>query len=443
MLINRYSWIVMGFLVAALTGCTEMTESILLDTRLSRQGTVCEGNLGAYSLPRREIKVTIKDAVDNGDRPGYSIDVVPGSYVPDANHVYCLDFLSARVADERIGVKRNGLLLERVYTKSTDKTLTEATKLVQAGADLISAKDARSRGRASQVKGGIAGADVLRLFEFDPLIETDTRKVNAALRPYGYCIYLKRRGDDFAPDWSEAMCDPSGELGGWLPYKSSVSYETGNEYEDTKHKFHNGRPVPEEIRQRGIFYRPELTHVLVVMRQDHPGVIGAPWHRAGSMRLKLPNASPPFLLNVKRSVFVEAKSDIKFNQGLIQSISIDKKSELLAVSEFVIDVVQIVQKIPSKALSILSNDVDNKLALIEANEDLITSLEAYNRARGVKQPPRDQVSTDATNIILGRQGVYGRSANEPDAMTTCLNNPEISNSPNPTATCRRLLEKNL
>src|SRR5262245_14577840 len=103
-----------ALLCALLAGCTAMVGSVSFDGESHRSGLACSSSLGAYSLPRRQIKVQVTN--ENNNSP-YGINASEGSYIPDPQHVYCLDFLASLVADERIGIQRstdNRLLLQRV-----------------------------------------------------------------------------------------------------------------------------------------------------------------------------------------------------------------------------------------------------------------------------------------------------------------------------------------
>jgi hypothetical protein len=412
--------IVLGFLLLALSGCANMTGSIGLDLTASQSGLACQSDLGAYSLPRKLIRVRVEGG-DNG--APFGLEVVEGDYVADADHIYCLDFLASSVADERIGVKRssaNRLLLERVYTKSIDKTLDNAKNLIQATADLAAFQQSQEYERDALLGDNFAGSGTKRQFDFDPFIQSDVRKVNAALRLFGYCIYLRGHGDALVPDWSEGLCESGNGPVTTQSYKSDGTEASAPDYAAIVDE----RPVSAELRQEGIFYRPEITHVLIIMKQDKPGVRNAPWHRSGSMRVSLPNAAPPFLLRVERSIFVEAQTDVKFKRGVMQSVAVDKKSELSAVSDFAVQVVQSIQKIPAVAVAIFDNSVDNQLALIEANEQLITTLQDYNKARGI-ETDRESLTPETNALILRGSGLGQRSATQPDPMSVCMQDPAV------------------
>jgi hypothetical protein len=161
----------------------------------------------------------------------------------------------------------------------------------------------------------------------------------------------------------------------------------------------------------------------------------------------MPNAAPAFLLEVKRALFVTAETDIQFNDGMIRSIAIDKPSELKVVSELTVAAVQIVLEIPSRALKIFSNRRENMEALIEVNMDLISTLEAYNAARGVNPVPREQLGQPGTNLIFGRSsGDDGFSTSRTpavDRMAECLNDPASQQYEDPVDFCRQVVRDNL
>ncbi len=430
-------------LCALLLGCTSMTDSLRLDTRLSKVGSTCQGDLGAYQLPRRLVRVVVT-AGTNTRSEKFDIKVTEGKFVADKRQTFCLDFLSSGFAEERIGIARDGTLLTHVFTRTSDKTHDVAKKLVQAGADLAAFSQSNSLARklAFETKDP---TNALRIFEFDPMSEADARAVNDGLRPFGYCLYLKKYSDPFAPDWSSGICDDVYGNGGskFISYRPT-SYEPPSKTSGLD--IIDDKPVSRSVQQRGILYRPLLTHTMVIMKQDNPGIDTAPWFPAGSIELQLPNASPPFLLKIKRALFVEAKTEVKLYKGMVQSIQIHKPSELLILSKFTVQVVQIVQNIPKQALKIFNNKVDNQIALMQINQDLIKQLKAENEARKKANLPLVDETPVGSNIGVGRSFREQNLAIR-DAMGSCLSSRSAANAAKSAGVdhgtyCRKALETN-
>jgi hypothetical protein len=127
----------------------------------------------------------------------------------------------------------------------------------------------------------------------------------------------------------------------------------------------------------GIFYKPVLPHTLVILKKDDPGS-ALPWRVWKRKVIELPNRAPPFMLEVRRGLFTDRKTDITFQAGMLQSVKIDKKSELNAVADITVRIAQVVVQIPAKALIISTSEAQNRKALIETNQALIQTLNALN-----------------------------------------------------------------
>jgi hypothetical protein len=179
------------------------------------------------------------------------------------------------------------------------------------------------------------------------------------------------------------------------------------------------RPVPRELQQLGILYRPELTHRLVVIRNPDRGSRFSEWRPVASDRIVVPNAAPAFILEVKRAVFVKAETDVQFTSGLIKNISVKKPSELLAASNLAIAAAQIVTNIPAQALKIFNNRANNTIDLINTNAQLVALLRD-KAATGDISAAATQAQT-GTNVILGRQlVVQGVPDQQQQLMQRCL-----------------------
>ncbi len=419
--------------VILLGACSNMVSSNTVDTNLASVGATCASNTGAYHLPRRLIDVLLyTDASDPETEAGYDISLDEGRFVADASTMYCLDFLLSGFAEDRIGITRAGTLLTRVFTKAEDKSKEIATRLTQGAADLFASGlhglPGDDRLSTFEAPKELAGKTIVRSFEFDPMDELATREVNASLRQFGYCLHLDGTSDPFVPEWALNVCD--GRTGRYAPPQRSGLDILVDE------------PVSPEDQSRGVLYRPQLSHSMVILRQDAPGVPGARWHRSGSKRIHLPNAAPTFLLEVKRAIFVTAETDISFVNGMIESVMVKKPSELEAISNFTVEALQIVYNIPARALEIFQNRAENTEALILANQELILTLEEHNLAR--REAARDSAGADGP-LPGGGDGRSSFTGTNPagNAMAQCLANPAVRQFEDPRAYCEDAIRRNL
>ena len=359
-----------------LSACKSIVSFEALDasTFSVEQGTTCHSGLGSYHLPRRLIEVKIMR--EPSTPQVFGINVQEGAFIADNREVYCLDFLPSKLAVEKIGVERDGTLLSRIYTKSIDNSATIAKDAIQAAADLVANSRVPSTAfpgsaRASTFNGEGLSATVIRKFEYDPTDEQQARDVNAALAPFGYCLYLDRRRDEFVPNWSATLCE------GALITKGRTYAKDGRSGLNLLAK----GPVSKLHQRRGVLYRPMLTHSLVIMKQDHPGIPSAQWFRSASTRVQMPNSAPAFLLEVKRAAFVTAETDIKFKKGMLQNIAIDRPSGFKILSDVAVSTAQVIVNIPAQTFKIFNNRAANIERLISVNERLIDTLEGLEAAK--------------------------------------------------------------
>lgn len=426
-------------LAAALAGGCQMLDSGWLDTDPSAVGTTCHTNAGTYFLPRRLITVT----VTGSDTGGFNLKVdatgdTTAPYVADRNESYCLDALLSPLSADRIGIQRSeDGLLQRVYTQADDKTKDIAQQLIQGVADLAASEQAGIPGRSFATRPRFAGdtAPVVATFTFDPFVEREAREVNIALVEYGYCLYLDPHRDPFVPRWSQKICRDAvfgrkkGPRNSPVYAGPSMVYKADPAYPRSGLAIFDPRPVPVEVQQRGVLYRPELTHTLVVIRKPDPGSRFSEWRPVASDKIVMPNAAPAFILEVKRAIFVKAETDVQFNNGLIRNVSVNKPSELLAASNLVVAAVQIVTNIPKRALTIFNNRTENTIDLINTNAQLIALLRDQNAgdiSAGIGP------AQAANTLILGRPApIAGIPDQQQQLMQHCLDNgapPDVCKS---------------
>jgi hypothetical protein len=429
--------IVLGAALAG-GGC-QMLDSNWLDTDPRAAGTTCTTNAGTYSLPRRLITVTVTGT----DKSGFNLKVdatgdTTAPYVADRNENYCLDFLLSPLSADRVGIQRTeDGLLRRVYTQADDKTKDIAQQLIQGAADLVSSNQAGTPGRSFATRPRFAGdADpVVATFMFDPFVEREAREVNIALVEYGYCLYLDTHRDPFAPRWSQQICRDAvvgrkkGSRNPAVYAEPSMVYKADPAYPRSGLAIFDPRPVSAEVQQRGVLYRPELTHTLVVIRKPDPGSRFSEWRPVASDKIVMPNAAPAFVLEFKRAVFVKAETDVQFHNGLIKNVTVNKPSELLAASNLVVAAAQIVTNIPKRALTIFNNRTENTIDLINTNAQLIALLrdkDAGDVSAGVGP------AQAANSLILGRSAtIAGIPDQQQQLMQHCVDNgtsPDVCKS---------------
>jgi hypothetical protein len=454
--VNRWGAIAALMTAVLLAGC-QMLDSRWLDSDPAVDAT-CHSNAGTYHLPRRLITVVVRGS----DQAGFALEVTKSGtaapYVADRSETYCLDFLLSGLSADRVGIQRtaNGLL-QRVFTQADDKTKQIAQDIIQAAADLIASDraDTLARGASRPQFNENKTANILASYQFDPFVEREARQVNEALSEFGYCIYLEGRNDPFVPGWSEDICRRIAASRAKRSARAREDRESVAHYKAYPRSGLPGfdpRPIPRHVQERGILYRPELAHTLIVIRKPDPGSRFSEWDRVGSDRIVVPNAAPAFILEVKRAIFVKAETDVQFFNGLIKNVSVNKPSELLAAADLAVAAAQIVTNIPAQALKVFNNRVENTRELMATNAALIELLrnqrddldsEAY--AQAVAQ------AKAGTSLVLGNgapdlglsPGRTLNAAGNPQAsrFAECISDPSVQQYPDPVRTCQELVKQ--
>ncbi|MDN2580149.1 hypothetical protein [Aquibium sp. ELW1220] len=397
---------------------------------------VCTVNAGAYHLPKRVVEVTVTAAPATVAPKRFDLTVTePKRIVADSSETFCLDFLFSHFAEDRIAVERTPTgLLQQVYTRADDKSRPIAEAVIRATGDLVAASAANElanlrRDAAAQVKE--AQTLIFLKIEVDPFVESEMKALNAALREFGYCVYVDNRDDPFVPDWAPSVCNAPTWVKDPIP---ADAYAT---------EFGNAR----QLMQRGVLYRPEISHRLKVMRKRDPGNPREAWHLAGTEYITMPNRAPIFALGVNRALFVKAETRVKFQAGIIDSVAVDKPSELNAAVEIPLYAARVALSIPAATLSIFQNEAANRRALWQTNAELIRTLEQMRRTTTLDQAvAAGQIPAAARameiDVALPIEGGGGRAANLPpplQRLSNCLEDDAINGTPEGRRECLEIM----
>lgn len=321
----------------------------------------CKSTAGSYSLPKGELVMHI-DRKNVGTAYRYELSEGEAAGKTDliaytGDDRYCLDYRNNGFYADSIGVTRDSShLLARVYSNAEDRA-KEVIEAVAEGVGTVIAAGSGARNFGAEDNGT---QQVVQL-RFDPFDRDLLTQVNEAIRYTGHCIYIESEGDPNVPLWMLDQCT------------SKKNVRSANTEEDIGGKI---RLVADSGRF-GVFYKPVLPHTLVILKKDDP-TGSLPWRVWKKKVIELPNRAPPFMLEVRRGLFTDRKTDITFQSGMLQSVKIDKKSELDAVADISVRIAQVAVQIPAKALIISTNEAQNRKALIETNQALIQTLNALN-----------------------------------------------------------------
>ncbi|WP_139311603.1 hypothetical protein [Desulfovibrio sp. DV] len=94
----------------------------------------------------------------------------------------------------------------------------------------------------------------------------------------------------------------------------------------------------------------------------------------------LPNESPAYLFDLRRTAFVKKTYAVQFENGFLTSAKINKPSELLAGVSLPVDIIKSIASIPAEIIQLKINYNSQQQALLEAEKTKFESLKAFNDA---------------------------------------------------------------
>ncbi|WFP61463.1 MULTISPECIES: hypothetical protein [unclassified Mesorhizobium] len=389
----------------------------------------CRYPAGAYALPLDLLHVEIRKTV-GADRVFYAAQDITTRRTADPSRLYCLDFLGSALANDKLAISHatdtgndatSSLLLTKIGSEFDDRSLKIANAVVDAAAQVA----VRPRGAFGVPGDGNKIELVVGQFDFDPFNYEQIQKVNHALRSLDHCVFLDPTNDPYVPAWQASLCSSAA----YMPPKDPSYHGLSVIKAD---------PPPLSDKLQGVLYRPLLTHKLVIMKRNHDPV-GAEWQLFQTKRVQMTNAAPAFLLQINRSLFVDRTMDIDFSNGVLQAVRIDKPSEAEALSGFVLRTMQVIVSIPVRALIVGKTDADNRKALIQAQAQMIATLEAYDQAVEKEKQRRQANSTTANSPVRSTLAVPATA--DPSAQTdlsACLN--AAAATEDPLAKCTEILQ---
>ena len=338
--------------LATATACTTVFETGSLN---QTEGIACRTSAGAYYMPRVLVRIALKRA-ELGR--GFQLDKETPKYVTvaDRRHQpYCLDYLASPTSKDVIAVDRgtNGLL-QKVYSNVKDRSTQIALTLIETGALFAKAG----------LRSGVLGAGPQETVDltFDPFDPQEMSEINRALRRFGFCVYIENHSFEDGAINPQAWCsDPNQE-------------RHVNQY----NMLLATTPVVPEAMNTGILYRPNATHKLVIRRKSDP-TGREPWGLFMTKHMEWPNVSPIFSIGVYRALFTSRLTELKFVDGVLTNVSIDKGSELESFSRIPLAVAQAIVKLPTEIIMLRIDDTKNQTSLATAEMTLISTLAELNQ----------------------------------------------------------------
>lgn len=327
---------------------------------ISENGQACNGRLGSYFLPRNLLTFTVTQK----DAEAFQFKVEEPVADADRGQTFCLDYLGSPFADDTVNVIRDpalGVLL-KIASTNEDKSKEVALTALQIG--LIAVTGNPNVTRKVTIKSGADGDPVILAdYTFDPFNRLKLAEVNAVMAGvYGYCAIID---------------------GHTLDVRDIQSYcNAPLRYTQRRHPLGPGDLLPvvaPEEANRGILYRPNQTHQLIVFRRRDPQSRTV-WQLFQTKRIEMPNVSQTFSVGVERSAFVTRKTTLEFDRGVLRDITIEKESEVLAFVEIPLRVVQAMVQVPAEIIKVRVSAINNEKEIINAQAGLIQTQRATAEA---------------------------------------------------------------
>ena len=350
----------------ALVGCTTVIETGIIGPNVYNGETPCHSALGHYFLPKAMLSVT---ATADPNAHTQTATWTQETHA-DRSQAFCLDYLASPTSIDIVTVERTDEgLLTNVNANVEDRT----PQIVQT---LIGTAENLTIAAARGAQSGTLPVDTLT-FQFDPFVWEELILAKSELRRFDLCIYVE--GFSF-PTEGMSAAQVLAAASRWC----SLDAHKTPRYDPQIYAFAS-QPVPLAAMNDGILYRPVATHRVVMMHRKN-GV----WELYLTKHFEMPNASPVLVLGIARTMFAKRVTSVKFDQGTLTDIAIDKGSELEGFVKIPLAVAQAIVDIPAQIMSIRLSDVQSHAALIQAQGNLLNASIAYANAvaTGGRDAPR-------------------------------------------------------
>jgi hypothetical protein len=355
----------------------------------------CDDSQGGYRLPRRTIVMQVTPSVQGR---GFEATARVGKAFGEAGDPICLKYINSLTSEDNLAISVNTLgLLQKIETTAIDKSNEIILKAVETGAILATG------GRTS----GFGSLPQTLSLEFDPFDGRWIGRINRDLRAYGLCVFIDEYHVDGATSPAE-WCDRGGRPAAQPRTRVSKAAAVVSV------------SPPEERRRHGILYRPNMPHAFVVMQKIDPG--RGPWQLASRQVLEMPNVSPVLSLSVDRTFFATRTTKITFADGVLTNVEIDKTSELLTLSQTLLDAANRIVAIPAQIVQFRIDRATGQTRLIAAQNQLIVNyknyLETYARLFPSANAP-DEANVSEGTPLSGTQRSATFDKNRRDFLNEC------------------------
>jgi hypothetical protein len=346
---------VLGF---ALTGCTMISSYPVEKGQLASPGQAA----GSYFLAKHILRVTVVQA---GAKANLTVE---SAAVQDRTALIQTGFDLSPASEDDITVTYQAGLLASVTASAKDKTgeiLTEIAKIA---------------GSFRETKAPAAPGKV---YEFDPFIPSEAAQTNAILwAKYRSCVEVEIEPGLWSPG-----C-------GKLAMGRTASWDSETRLSSAPDAAGDGLS--------GLYYRRSLDHRVHVVENGSTTQVNT---------YKFANAAPVFRVDIKRTLFVERRTELVFAGGELTSIHVNKPSEGLALAQLPLAIAKAYMNAPVSALSNHQAVQTSEANLNTARAAAITHGAGLNSA-GASDPSSPRTAT---------AGDLRQAAIDPKIASDCAN----------------------
>ncbi|MEQ1930816.1 MAG: hypothetical protein ABL957_09805 [Parvularculaceae bacterium] len=283
-------------------------------------------------MPQGLVKVVV-ERLDDGS---LKLDVGNVVYRPDPDHRYVLRYRHSSFSDDHVVVKVDDMgFLKWISAVSKDETGEVALKFVELAAETA---------KIATLKSGAADELLPFKWEFacDP---TDDEPIGQGDANCGDILRRLRR----APYYVDL------EIG----HRSLVGPGGGVESER-----------PRLGCNEGACFRPALPYEIRFTYQDvadarPPEDSRVKLVQSRTIVVALPNEAPIMAVDLNRHAFVDAKTEVEFEDGMLSKVELEKPSEALGLVSLPVDAARLIASIPAALL-------DFKITSLQKNKNLLT-----------------------------------------------------------------------
>lgn len=363
----------------------------------------CKSAGGDYGLALSKLQVSVEEDRDpdfpSAGQPQTSrlSSKIEDKVYRDDRATFCLDFLASFTSIDKLVVKKHKetqLLTE--ITVNTDDQLPEAVETLATGLSTL----------ATPLRAGTAELPPLKFEdEFNPLDPADVAILNSRLRDFGFCVLVRRRDGVGAQDL-DAM-------------EKQYCHKSISEAKRTR-LFKQVNAPPESLvslpasLNDAILYRPTVAVDVYVMWQPKRRV-ATNWVIYKKRVMTVIDPDTIHSLDVRRAIFSTRATNIKFQDGVLTEIMIDKGSELEGFIKIPLNILRAVFSLPTELIAIQIGETNAMQDLIRTQAELAVAQTRLQQERA--KLTEAQGAADTRNALA--VGLRSGAVSLPQCVASC------------------------